>query len=97
MFESEIFLHCVRLVFGGLCAFAAILLCAKKRSAGVICLLTFVLTFYARSVYQILCDLGIIVSSTLEIFGVPAITLAFEIVPLCFLLLALIIMIAKKK
>ena len=97
MQNSEILLHCVRLIFGGLCAFAAILLCAKKRSAGVICLLTFVLTFYARSVYQILCDLGIIISSPLEIFGVPVITLAFEIVPLCFLLLAMIIMIVQKK
>ena len=97
MQNSEILLHCVRLVFGGLCAFAAILLCAKKRSAGVICLLTFVLTFYARSVYQILCNLGIILSSPLEIFGVSVITLAFEVVPLFFLLLALIIMIVQKK
>ena len=97
MQNSEIILHCVRLVFGGLCAFAAILLCAKKRSASVICLLTFVLTFYARSVYQILCDLGIILASPVQIFGVSAITLAFEVVPLFFLLLALIIAIAKNK
>ncbi|MBR5965764.1 MAG: hypothetical protein IK015_06580 [Treponema sp.] len=96
MHNSEIILHCVRLVFGGLCAFAAILLCAKKRSASVICLLTFVLTFYARSVYQILCDLGIVVSSPAQIFGVSVITLAFEVVPLLFLLLALIIAIVKK-
>lgn len=96
MQNSEIILHCVRLVFGGLCAFAAILLCAKKRSASVICLLTFVLTFYARSVYQILCDLGIVISSPAQIFGVSVITLAFEVVPLLFLLLALIIAIVKK-
>ncbi|MBO7124160.1 MAG: hypothetical protein J6V90_12875 [Treponema sp.] len=97
MSDSQIILSALQLCLGGLCAFAAILLCAKKRSAGVICLLAFVLTSYARTVYQLLCDLGIVTDLKVALFGVPLLTLAFESVPPIFLLLALIIMIAKKK
>lgn len=96
MQNSEILLHCVRLIFGGLCAFAAILLCAKKRSAGVICLLTFVLTFYARTVYQILISLGIVTNEGPSFLGISLLTLLFETIPPLFLLVALIIMIVKK-
>ena len=97
MFEPDFFLHCVRLVLGGLCAFAAILLCAKKRSAGVVCLVAFVLTFYASAVYKILRSLGIVLEKQAALFGVPALDLAFEALPLVFLLLALIFMISKKR
>lgn len=97
MFEPEIFLHCVRLALGGLCAFAAILLCAKRRSAAVLCLAAFVLTSYARTVYQILCALGIAANIGRSLYGVPLLTLAFETVPPLFLLLALIFFIAKKR
>ena len=97
MFEPEFILHCVRLVLGGLCAFAAILLCAKERSAGVVCLVAFVLTYYARSVYKILVALGIVLERGFAVFGVPALSLAFEAVPPLFLLLAIIFMILKKR
>ena len=97
MLDSEIVLHCVRLILGGLCAFAAILLCAKKRSSQVVCLLAFVLTSYARTVYQLLCDLGIVTDLKVSLFGVPLLTLAFEIVPPVFLLLAIIFAIVKKR
>lgn len=97
MLDSEILLHCVRLILGGLCAFAAIALCAKKRSASVICLLTFTLTHYARSVYKILCDLGIVTDFGPAVFGVSAVALAFEAVPLLFLFLGLLIAIFSKK
>lgn len=97
MLDSEIVLHCVRLVLGGLCAFAAILLCAKKRSASVICLLTFVLTYYARSVYKILCDFGIVTDLGPRVLGVSVVALAFEALPLLFLFLGLVIAIVSKK
>lgn len=97
MLESEILLHCVRLIFGGLCAFAAIMLCAKRREAGVVCLLAFVLTFYARTVYQILLSLGIIANEGPSLFDIPVLTILFETIPPFFLLLALIFMIFKNK
>lgn len=97
MFEPEILLHCVRLVLGGLCAFAAILLCAKNRSAGAVCLTAFVLTSYASAVYKILCALGIVLERQAALFGVPALDLAFEAVPPLLLLLALVLMILKRR
>ncbi len=96
MSEKEIVLYCLRLFFGGLCSFAAILLCAKRRSAGVVCLVAFVLLSYARSVYEILRSLGIILETGLDFFGMDALLLAFEIFPPLFLFLAMIFMIAKK-
>ncbi len=97
MSDSQIILSAVQLCLGGLCAFAAILLCAKKRSSQVVCLLAFVLTSYARTVYQLLCDLGIVTDLKAALFGVPLLTLAFEIVPPVFLLLAIIFAIIKKR
>ena len=97
MLDSEIVLHCVRLILGGLCAFAAVLLCAKKRSASVICLLTFALTYYARSVYKILCDFGIVADFGPRVFGVSVVALAFEALPLLFLFLGLVIAICEKR
>ena len=97
MFEPEIFLHCVRLILGGLCAFAAILLCSKKRSAASLCLLAFVLTFYASEVYKILRSLGIVLERQAELFGIPALDLAFDARPPLFLFLAIIFMLSKKR
>ena len=97
MFEPEIVLHCVRLVLGGLCAFAAILLCAKERSAGVVCLVAFVLTSYASSVYKILRSLGIVLENQAALFGIPALDLAFETIPPLLLLLSIIFMVLKKR
>ena len=97
MFEPEIFLHCVRLILGGLCAFAAILLCSQKRSAASLCLLAFVLTFYASEVYKILRSLGIVLERQAKLFGIPALDLAFDALPPIFLFLAIIFMLSKKR
>ena len=97
MSEQEILLHCVRLALGGLCAFAVILLCAKKRGPAALCLAAFVLTSYASAVYKILCALGIVLERQPALFGIPALDLAFEAVPPLFLLLAIIFMIAKRR
>ena len=97
MSDAEILLSAIRLGLGGLCAFAAILLCAKQRSAAVVCLVAFVLASYAREVYKILLSLGITENVGAALFGVPLLTLAFEALPSIFLLLALIFFIAKKR
>ena len=97
MSDAQIILSAAQLCLGGLCAFATILLCAKKRSASVVCLLAFVLTNYARTVYKLLCDLGIVTDLKAALFGVPLLTLAFECVPPVFLLLSIIFAIAKKR
>lgn len=97
MFEPEVYLHCVRLILGGLCAFAAILLCSKKRSAASLCLLAFALTFYASEVYKILRSLGIVLERQAELFGIPALDLAFDALPPLFLFLAIIFMLSKKR
>lgn len=97
MSEQEIVFHCVRLFLGAICAFAVILLCAKKRSADIVCLAAFVLTFYAGAVYKILCGLGIVVESNFFLWGIDALSLAFEAVPLLFLLLSIVFMILRKR
>ena len=97
MFEPEIFLHCVRLILGGLCAFAVILKKKKKRSAASLCLLAFVLTFYASEVYKILRSLGIVLERQAKLFGIPALDLAFDALPPLFLFLAIIFMLSKTR
>ncbi len=100
MTQTEIILLCIELVLGGIASFCSIILWAKKRSAGVICISSFVISSYSATVYSMLCRLGIVeperIAGGISLFGIPILTLLFTTLPAVLLILALILFIVGK-
>ncbi len=97
MGEQEIIIYCIKLVAGGFAAFFAIMLWSKSRDAAWMSLVASVITSYAGTVFFMLRDLGVIAVNGISVFGVPVVTLAFEIVPSFFLILALFLMLKQSR
>lgn len=99
MTDSEIVLCIVKLVFGGIAAFLAIMLWSRTREPSWVCVVAGAVTGYAGIVYELLVKLGIVFARDCLFPGteIPLSTLFFTVVPLAFVIAAFILMLNKLK
>lgn len=92
---AQLVLIIVKLIFGGLASFFAILLWSKTRDFAWMSLVCASLCTYAAIVYDILENLGIIPLDLFSIYGVSAASLFFAIVPSIFYIISFAIMLKR--
>ena len=95
MSESTIILYIIELVLGGIAAFFAILLWSKTRDVAWMALIAGIVTSYAKTVYKLLVELGIIFisnSNIIEFFNIPLTTILFSVVPPLFFITGFVLM-----
>ena len=97
MAQSTLVLYIIKLSLGGIAAFLAILLWSKTRDAAWMSLVAGVVTSYAGIVYNMLVDLGIVLSGGPLVFGIPLATLLFTCIPTLFYILAFVLMLIRNK
>lgn len=99
MTDSEIILCIVKLVFGGIAAFLAIMLWSRTREPSWVCVVAGAVTGYAGIVYELLVKLGIVFAKGYVVPGteIPLSTLFFTVVPLLFVIVAFVLMLVKLK
>ena len=89
-------LFIIKLVVGGIVTFFSIMLMSKTRDSAWMTLVIGFLLTYASIVYDLMLKLGVLPSSTIQLFGLPLIPLLFTVVPNIFFIIAFIIMISRK-
>lgn len=95
--EASLLLYIIKLVLGGIAAFFAILLWSKTRDAAWMSLVAGIVTSYANIVYEMLVDLGIVLSGGPLVAGIPLTTLLFTVIPTLFYILAFILMLLRNR
>ena len=97
MTQPELILYIIKLFFGGITAFLAILLWSRTRDAAWMSLVAGAVVSYAGTVYSMLEGLGIVYSKGPEIAGIPLNSLLFAVVPSIFFITAFVLMILRNK
>lgn len=97
MDQPVLVLFIVKLFFGGVTAFLAIMLWSKTRDAAWMSLVAGAVTSYAGIVYDMMVSLGIIVPAGVAVCGIPLATLLFAVIPSCFFILAFILMLLRSR
>lgn len=95
--QTEVVLLIIKLVVGGIAAFLAIMLWSRTRDAAWMCLVAGIVTSYAGIVYDMLVQLGIVVSGGITVAAIPIATLLFAVVPTLFYIFALILMLVRSR
>lgn len=97
MTETEIIFFAIKLILGGLIAFLAIMLWSRTRDFSWMLLVLAAVTGYSALVYDLLLQLGFVMSREIMLFGneLPLIKLILSIVPSLFVILAFIRMLFK--
>lgn len=93
--DVHLILQIIKLVLGGFSTFFAILLLSRTRDLPFVSLVIGTMGMYAGIVYETLVQFGIVLNQNFLIFGIPFFTLFFTVVPLVFLLIALILLFLK--
>ena len=96
MIDSQVLFYIIKLVFGGIAAFLAIMLWSRTRDAAWMCLVAGAVTGYAGLVYELLEKLGIVLASEYLFFGIPLSSLLFSVIPSVFIILGFILMLSRK-
>lgn len=96
MSQSEMILYAVKLILGGITALTAVMLFSKTKDPAWISLIAGFVTMYASYVYDLLTNLGIIISHDIFIVGIPLTNLVFTALPSLFFILAFAIMLFRK-
>lgn len=91
----QLVLIIIKLIFGGLSSFFAILLWSKTRDLAWMSLVCASLCTYAAIVYDVLENLGIIPADIWTFYGVSLVSLFFAIVPSIFYMLSFSIMLKR--
>lgn len=91
----QLVLIIIKLIFGGLSSFFAILLWSKTRDLAWMSLVCASLCTYAAIVYDVLENLGIIPADIWTFYGVSLASLFFAIVPSIFYMLSFSIMLKR--
>ena len=100
MSEATIILYIIELVLGGIAAFFAILLWSKTRDAAWMAFIAGIVTSYAKTVYQLLVELGIIYisnSNIIEFFNIPLTTILFSVIPPLFFITGFVLMLRRTR
>ncbi|BDC96709.1 MULTISPECIES: hypothetical protein [Treponema] len=97
--ESEILLGIVKVVLGGIAAFLAIMLWSRTREPSWMCVVAGAVTGYAGIVYELLVKLGIVIARdfVVPMTGVLVSSLVFTVLPMVFVILALVLMLFKSR
>lgn len=95
MQQPEVIFYIIKLVFGGIIAFLAILLLSKNREPAWLCLSCACIISYAGLVYEMLVKIGIAGGFSLTIAGIPLFLILAVAVPSLFVIIAFILMIAR--
>ncbi|MBQ5470896.1 MAG: hypothetical protein IIT58_02700 [Treponema sp.] len=99
MTKEQMIVYVIKLVMGGLTAFTAILLWSKTKDMAWMSLVIGAITSYIGLVFNMLVDLGVLVSLGVCIPGteLPWLTVAFTVVPSLFFIFAFILMLIRSK
>jgi uncharacterized membrane protein len=97
MSGSEIIFFIIKLFFGGVIAFLAIMLWSRTRDFSWMFLVFAAVTGYSAIVFELLLRLGFVVSHNIKMFGseIPVVSLGLAIVPSLFVIIAFILMLIK--
>jgi hypothetical protein len=85
----------IRLVFGAMCTFFAILLSSKTREPSWVLIIIGVMCMYVQVVVSTLDGFGIL-DTNISILGLPVLRILLENIPLIFLTIGFILALAKK-
>ena len=91
MLETEVFLYIVKLFFGGIIAFLAILLLSRTRDAVWVLMICGSVFGYAGLVFDVLVKVGIADGFSIQAFGLPLVPLFFTVLPSLFFVAAFIL------
>lgn len=94
--NPEILLFIIKLIFGGIVAFLAIMLMSKTRDAAWMAMVGGFLLSYVFMVYELLIKLGVLTASNICLAGIPISTLILTILPSICFIIGFILMILKK-
>ncbi|MBR6080941.1 MAG: hypothetical protein IKP60_12390 [Treponema sp.] len=97
MTQPQLILYIIKLVLGGLAAFFSIILWSRTRDPAWMCLVAGTVIGYAGTVYNMLIDFGVAMTTTVTVFGIPLTTLLFTTVPPLLFIIAFILMIRRNK
>jgi hypothetical protein len=97
MTETEIIFFIIKLFFGGVIAFLAIMLWSRTRDFSWMFLVFAAVTGYSSIVFDLLLKLGFVTSRQVNILGneISLVRLVLEIVPSFFVIIAFILMLVK--
>lgn len=95
MLETEVFLYIVKLFFGGIIAFLAILLLSRTRDAVWVLMICGAVFGYAGLVFDVLVKVGIADGFSIQAFGLPLVPLFFTVLPSLFFAAALVLKIYR--
>ena len=95
MLESEVIFYIVKLIFGGITAFLAILLLSRTRDCAWIFMICGAIFSYAGLVFELLLKVGIVSDFSLKIFNLPFMSLFFTVVPAIFFIISFILTIFR--
>lgn len=95
MLETEVFLYIVKLFFGGIIAFLAILLLSRTRDAVWVLMICGSVFGYAGLVFDVLVKVGIADGFSIQAFGLPLVPLFFTVLPSLFFVAAFILKIYR--
>ena len=80
MLESEVIFYIVKLIFGGITAFLAILLLSRTRDSAWIFMICGAIFSYACMDFDLILKVGIFSDFSLKILNLPFISLFFTVV-----------------
>ena len=97
MSETEIIFFIIRLFFGGIIAFLAIMLWSKTRDFSWMFLVLAAVTGYSSLVFDLLLKLGFVTSREIILLGnkISIVQLILAIVPSLFIIISFILMLIK--
>ena len=97
MTETEIIFFIIKLFFGGVIAFLAIMLWSRTRDFSWMFLVFAAVTGYSSIVFDLLLKLGFVTSRQVNILGneISLVRLVLAIVPSFFVIIAFILMLVK--
>jgi hypothetical protein len=97
MQQSDITLYIIKLIFGGIGAFLAIMLWSRTKDGAWMSLVAGAVIGYAGIVFEILSAFGVITSTKLGDAGALSLSIAFAALPLLFFIIAFAIMLIKNR
>ncbi|MCQ2613538.1 MAG: hypothetical protein MJ183_08080 [Treponemataceae bacterium] len=94
MAQSEIILHGLKLILGGIAAFVAILLLSRTRDSAWMLVIAGTIVRYVEVVFDLLVDFGLVSEDSFwRILGTPVPRLIFAVVPILFYIAGMGIMV----
>ncbi len=94
MAQSEIILHALKLILGGVAAFVAVLLLSRTRDSAWMLVVAGTLVRYVEVVFDLLVDFGLIPEASFwTILGTPVPRLVFAVVPVLFYIAGMAVMV----